>query len=280
MKKHKKIILVIFYLLLVNIFVFSILLGTVFAFNASATAVTFHVFLFALPFLIVDVPIRSDLLIFGVVALFCFFAMKYKDASIRMSDVSNAISFGILSCVLSWVFSRRFMQQYANQLFIEKERDTDGLTRLLTKNASNILMEAYLNSGAYGCCLILDLDNFKAINDRFGHLYGDEVLKRIGKCIVNNTRRVDIVGRFGGDEFIILLTDTNVHEGIKKAYIIMAAIKKEFERDAAHIEKPITCSIGVADSMRHQSYEQLFNAADKALYKAKNAGKNRVEKTE
>lgn len=120
---------------------------------------------------------------------------------------------------------------------------------------------------------ILDLDNFKLINDNFGHQKGDEVLKQTVVEIQKNLRTKDILGRYGGEEFLIIFSDTNIEE----ALFVCERIRETVEKIKWIPENlKTTISIGVADS-KNQSLEKILQEADYYLYEAKHKGKNRVE---
>lgn len=128
--------------------------------------------------------------------------------------------------------------------------------------------------------LIIDMDNFKAINDNFGHLMGDEVLKAVAGCLAEEMRQYDSIGRFGGEEFVAVLSDVDeltalaISERIRQRIALLAVPTRELG------QQPLTglsASIGVACYPEHgDAVESLLHAADGALYAAKRAGRNRV----
>ncbi len=122
--------------------------------------------------------------------------------------------------------------------------------------------------------IIVDLDHFKAINDTHGHATGDEVLREAAQLLRRQCRREDIVARFGGEEFVILLSHCNRDQALEKAEGIRSAL-----HDLNPARLPISGSFGVACSSRdeHSSFNDLFSDADSAVYAAKNNGRNRVE---
>ena len=123
--------------------------------------------------------------------------------------------------------------------------------------------------------IMLDVDNFKSINDRFGHPIGDAVLRQIAGCLSKTARASDTPARYGGEEFVVLAVDTDLTEGIVLAERIRSAIKAI----ALHVDfqsiNP-TASVGVACLRPDESFEQLCARADAAMYLAKNAGRDRV----
>jgi diguanylate cyclase (GGDEF)-like protein len=123
---------------------------------------------------------------------------------------------------------------------------------------------------------VLDLDFFKKVNDTYGHLAGDAVLKEIGSRLRVELRETDFVGRFGGEEFVVLLTNTDLQGSLKLAEIL----RRFVEETPVHFEGqelPVTASIGIAERHDgHETYKEVFADADKALYEAKESGRNCV----
>lgn len=118
---------------------------------------------------------------------------------------------------------------------------------------------------------ILDIDNFKRINDTFGHSTGDVVLKRLAKKIKTMVTAEDITARYGGEEFAVILTNKTMDESL----IILELIRREIEKEN-HVElnRNVTVSIGMHEYSKGELKEEVFNKADQALYEAKNSGKN------
>jgi len=128
--------------------------------------------------------------------------------------------------------------------------------------------------------IVADIDHFKKINDKFGHSAGDEILKAFANCIDENLRASDIVFRYGGEEFVVLLTGTDG----RSARAVANRIRKAIESFAFHCntsndncnEVPLTASLGSASLTAKDTVDSLFEKADKALYHAKEAGRNQV----
>jgi diguanylate cyclase (GGDEF)-like protein/PAS domain S-box-containing protein len=124
--------------------------------------------------------------------------------------------------------------------------------------------------------LMLDLDHFKPINDRFGHQLGDEVLRALARVLTASTRKTDLVARYGGEEFIIMLTETP----LKGALGVAQRIKSEVEQATvmgSGAELKFTVSLGLAPFVKGDTVDALISRADGALYEAKKNGRNRVE---
>ena len=124
---------------------------------------------------------------------------------------------------------------------------------------------------------MLDIDHFKRVNDRYGHLTGDEVLEKIATLIRRNIRDTDIVGRYGGEEFIIILPKTNLSSAWVVAERLRTIIEKTEMKDSAGNVFAITVSQGLAGWERDEDATSLISRADEALYKAKEKGRNRVQ---
>ncbi|WP_050724147.1 GGDEF domain-containing protein [Nitratiruptor sp. SB155-2] len=119
---------------------------------------------------------------------------------------------------------------------------------------------------------MLDIDNFKKINDTKGHLFGDEVLQAFAQILVKNTRKSDIVGRFGGEEFVVVYFDLDEKKAKEKA----EHIRLEFEALSQHFEYPLSVSIGMTNKREGDTLSTLLERSDEALYFSKRNGKNRV----
>ncbi len=169
------------------------------------------------------------------------------------------------------------------QLQIAKEEAiTDVLTQLPNRKAFS---DAFENSFAQGlfdigdhCLLMLDIDNFRKVNDSYGHLFGDKVLKAVANAIRSNTKGKDLVARFGGEEFIVFLPDTNRAGAQVVAEIIRNTIASSQiinPRDGKIINS-VTVSIGLAQFAPGDRLETVIGRADDALYQAKKAGRNRT----
>ncbi len=156
----------------------------------------------------------------------------------------------------------------------------DALTGLMNRSAFNDSFNDFLllskRNGAPLSLLFFDIDNFKSINDTLGHQAGDGVLVRIAELLKTRLRRTDIVGRWGGEEFIVGLIDTD-HEN---AAAIAEALRKSFEDDPRLLHlctSPVTASFGVVTARAGDTMDTLLTRVDSAMYRAKELGKNRVE---
>ncbi len=125
------------------------------------------------------------------------------------------------------------------------------------------------------CIMIFDIDHFKRINDHYGHKAGDQVLQKLAEQCQKTSRTVDLISRYGGEEFVILLPETNLESACRVAERLRQSIMNEpFPTDAGALR--ITISIGVAEAREIDTLHTLIERADVALYKAKETGRNRV----
>jgi len=160
---------------------------------------------------------------------------------------------------------------------LKKLAITDPLTSLPNRRAlDEILQREIERSKRYNrplSVMVIDLDNFKMVNDTFGHSFGDEVLKTVGKILRESCRKVDIVGRYGGDEFIIILPETNLKNTIKVANKLIKNVDKIelFSPNKARIYLSISIGIAVYPDTTIE-LEKLINFADLAMYEAKSLG--------
>lgn len=177
------------------------------------------------------------------------------------------------------------MEQEANDYrsHVEEQRKkalTDPLTGLPNRaawterlDAEVSLWQRYHNSLLLA---VIDVDHFKRVNDDFGHLAGDKVLKIIGTQLSKKLRRTDFIARFGGEEFVVLLPNTSVEEGEPLIQALRAAIEAcPFHFKGERVT--ITCSAGLTAFQTGEGSKQAFERADQALYRAKRGGRNRIE---
>lgn len=152
----------------------------------------------------------------------------------------------------------------------------DQLTGLCNRAHIEDALRVEINrSSRYGhplTVLLFDIDHFKSINDTYGHDVGDRVLKEVAQRAENKLRSVDLVGRWGGEEFLVILAETEK----ENAMIVAEGVRKAVEGGDYGLDRPVTVSIGVASFHEHDLLDTLIKRADLALYEAKHGGRNRV----
>jgi diguanylate cyclase (GGDEF)-like protein len=168
------------------------------------------------------------------------------------------------------------------QLFrgVQDRAMRDGLTRVYNRAYLAEVLPRQLRlarrNGAPVAALMVDVDHFKRINDTLGHAAGDKVLVAMARCIEQQLRASDVVVRYGGEEFTVILPDTPIAGAFVTAERLRAAIAAMTDRDGLPEGLRITASIGVAAALKGDDGAQLLPRADAALYQAKRGGRNRV----
>jgi diguanylate cyclase (GGDEF)-like protein len=173
------------------------------------------------------------------------------------------------------------VRRYQHKL--EKSAATDALTTLLNRQAFDfVFQQALLDSERSRmplCVIIFDIDHFKKINDSKGHLIGDHVLKELAMIAKRSLRESDVICRWGGEEFLILLKNCQLEKATSIAETLRETIaNNDFARTTTDLKKElkITVSMGVAECKLHESSDSVFERADVALYQAKENGRNSV----
>lgn len=190
--------------------------------------------------------------------------------------ISLAVSAFIILMMIFTLVRKKDFERRSKEL--NEKAETDLLTELNNKISTEEKIQNYLTTHKkeQAMMFVLDIDNFKKINDTMGHAFGDEVLRAVGKGLRAEFRYSDIIGRMGGDEFCILLKGLNndaliIKEANRLLYFFRNLVVGDYVKYSA------TASIGAAVFPRDgENFEELYKAADKALYKAKRRGKNQL----
>ncbi|HEY0018280.1 MAG TPA: diguanylate cyclase [Longimicrobium sp.] len=174
----------------------------------------------------------------------------------------------------------RLLEQLRTQAAeLERQTREDGLTGVFNRRHLDTLLavewERALRFGRSLTVAMLDVDHFKAVNDRFSHAAGDEVLRTVARILRENTRGVDVVARYGGEEFCLILVEAGVDEGARLCDRLRALVQAH-DWSAIRTGLAVTVSIGVAGLHEAEAPGALLAAADLRLYAAKHAGRNRV----
>ena len=165
---------------------------------------------------------------------------------------------------------------------LREQATHDPLTGVLNRRACLDSLLSELNrggrSGSPVCICMADIDYFKRVNDAHGHLAGDEVLREVARRMQNSLRGYDAIGRFGGEEFPLVLPGCSIEEGVKLAERICHVVRSEpVKVENWSFEVSISLGVAVAYQPAPRDMEALLGSADAALYRAKEAGRNRVE---
>lgn len=156
---------------------------------------------------------------------------------------------------------------------LKNKANSDHLTNIFNKRYFNKYLRGFIKKNRQGCILFFDIDHFKKINDTYGHLAGDEILKELANIIKSHLRQEDVFVRWGGEEFIILFENILLDEAAKKAEEIRALVVKT----KLYKNIDVTISIGVVEIEQESSKKEILGKADQMLYKAKESGRNCIK---
>lgn len=175
-------------------------------------------------------------------------------------------------------YSINSLLSYTDKIIKDKEflATTDLLTGVMNRRSFIAAADKEMKrSERYGMPLSLiycDIDFFKSVNDQHGHAIGDKVLKKFAKTLKENLRSNDYVGRWGGEEFIVLATEADLASAEK----LSEKLRQKIMALSVHPVKQVTSSFGVAQKKKDESFAALCERADQALYQAKESGRNKV----
>lgn len=218
-------------------------------------------------------PLFSRDLLQGVIALLWEYDRK-GDSYFHMDDIMRIVA----------VQTAQGLERHHLYTGVEKIGLTDELTGLANRRMFNYLMEREINRSRLYVrpfsLLMIDIDFFKKINDQWGHLAGDMVLRELAALMRENFRKLDVPVRYGGEEFAVLLPETSLEDAIQPAERFRVAVEQaRFVHRRERI--PVTISLGVASIgnspiSEELDSEELLQFADRALYQAKQNGRNRI----
>lgn len=234
-------------------------------------ATTFITFLLVLPMFMIDKPffMAMELCAASVVYLVWMYGVKSYD--VWRTDLVNVVTYTIVGVFLNIIANSIRVREFVLTRQINIQKDLDELTGLINKGALTRKINDFIafNSTKKGIMFMMDIDHFKSINDNFGHDAGDDVLEQFGHFLKAEFVDGEIVGRFGGDEFIIFIKDKDDPEVISN---IAHKIKTEATNTITmpNPEEKVSISIGVAVYKgRETSFSELFKKSDTALYLSK-----------
>jgi two-component system cell cycle response regulator len=196
---------------------------------------------------------------------------------VRERRLRRGDQFSIGDTIFKFLSGNDVESQYHDIVF--RMAITDGLTNLANrKQLDTVLSEELPRAQRHGrhlSLLMIDIDHFKKINDTFGHLTGDSVLRGLATALTKRLRPNDKLGRFGGEEFCLVLPETSLSSAVRIAEDLRSIVAHQtFAAEGQEIH--VTVSMGAAAATPTMTVEQLYKAADEMLYKAKASGRNRV----
>jgi len=158
---------------------------------------------------------------------------------------------------------------------INESATTDYLTGLANRRKVTGELDKVLSSNKTYSIILIDIDHFKEINDTHGHDVGDKILRRFARFLLHNVNKTSTVGRWGGEEFVLLMPNTNASTAMKEAERVRTLINNENLAPEGQTKK-LTASFGVAENEEKEAWETVIKRADVALYRAKHAGRNQT----
>ncbi|MES2026404.1 MAG: GGDEF domain-containing protein [Pseudomonadota bacterium] len=257
---------------------------------APATQILFTPFLFlTMAFVMHRVSPRTMLLLtmatlFGYMAVIASHYYQYDDWS--MLKLEGALFLGLLLTLPGFVVLASRMQELHNALFkatrkikdIEEDARRDALLGCFNRRYIVAALEQQKRmsdeTGSPLCLAVIDLDHFKRVNDEAGHLGGDEVLRTFARIAEKNVRQHDVFGRYGGEEFLLVLPETSLLAALN----IAERIREQVEQHDwnGKLRHRVTVSIGLTQHIPGESVLDLFSRTDTAMYMAKQGGRNQV----
>lgn len=274
LKKHEEAVLPVYYAFILLAMTVAILMGTIWGVTTNAT--TFVMLLLMFPMLMIDRPQRIHIVMGVLCVVFCVVDAQVKTGQLRDLDIANAVVFYLLSVIISRQTIKAKMSDIIVKHELKRQRDVDMLTKLSNRGAFERVVAQYIHeSNQNAVLMIMDIDNFKSVNDTMGHAYGDMVLQLVGEYMKEAFRSSDTVSRLGGDEFVAFLPAAG------DIGLILKKAEKLTERIAGiKVGSEPACVIGASAGLARYpsngcSFEELYKRADEALYQAKQSGKGR-----
>lgn len=268
LKKDSLVAQLIIYLSISMLFLFGAMITQN---QPDAPATTFIVMLLITPMFMIDKPYFIAIELGVASAIFLIWMHGVKPYDIWKMDAVNVISYAFVGIFLHVIANSIRIKEFVLTREIRIQKDTDELTGLMNKSAvtreiNNFLADKSRNKGLM---FLLDIDRFKSINDTYGHDVGDSVIRQFGAFLRDAFTHGEIIGRFGGDEFILFIKDTD------NALIAEEAAHRIIDGAAERIKLPnAECGVGVSVGIAayhgmETNYSEIFKKADIAMYRAK-----------
>ena len=239
------------------------------------TAMLFVMAVFLIPNLWKNCVIAACVILAGYITFRVFLLVPAETVSTFMQGIYLGIC---LICCAIFLFGRETSRrkQFATEKLLEHMAITDGLTNIYNRARFEHVLGGWIKNKRRSpfSLLLFDIDNFKKVNDRFGHTAGDQVLVGVSEQVSAHIRDEDIFARWGGEEFVILFGGT----GLEKASELAERLRRAVEVNPHADVGKVTISIGIAEYREGETITEFVNRADEKMYEAKKAGKNQVMK--
>jgi diguanylate cyclase (GGDEF)-like protein len=244
------------------------------AYRYTVPETNFAIFVMLIPLMWISYT-ESPVRIAITVALFSFY-VAFLVNLFGLMDHVIVYQFAICIVAASAFFYLSIPSLLANNQNLRHRALTDNLTGVASRDhlvhqAQFEVMKSHTEGNPLAL-IVFDLDNFKPINDVLGHVEGDKALTKVSRTARLQLRKTDLLGRYGGDEFVILMPDSTLEQAVQKA----ERIRQEIQKLTFSHALQLSCSFGVSELRDGDDFITLFERADSALYKAKREGRNRV----
>lgn len=210
---------------------------------------------------------------FSVVVTVILVPLTFELPNLASDLVKSALIALMCAVPTCWFMGNEMLKNEELTKVLRGLVNRDRLTDAATRDYFFDRMEARPDS--YGVSLMIDIDHFKSINDTYGHLAGDQVIRRVAEALRRSVREEDIVCRFGGEEFVVFLADHEAEHGVEIAERIRSAIENEVVR-VRDATISVTVSIGGSLKDALTDINEALRLADDALYRAKESGRNQT----
>ena len=264
---------VIYLYIFISIILFSaVIFDSIFI--ADNDAFLFMILLIFLPAMIMDKPWRVALFILAFSVFFGVHAVFAKEGTVLLTDIIHLTVCTVFALIhfVTVYFSR--VSGYMNKTNVEQTAEHDKLTGIYNRWGGEGLIKNYVTNSLSGTLMIIDLDDFKHVNDTYGHAVGDDVLVAVARVLTSVFRESDVVMRMGGDEYVVYAVGMADRIFVEKR---LAQLNERMRgiHPAGVSTDSVTVSIGAAiNDGSYPDYEILFGAADKVLYEVKAHGKD------
>lgn len=204
------------------------------------------------------------------------YLISYENCEEVSSIEKDALTLLVISTIILLILSMLIFVVLQKISKINEIATYDSLTGVYNRNTMNELLEYELErierKNKPLSILYMDIDDFKSVNDKYGHEKGDFVLKKVVELMLQKLRKSDRLGRWGGEEFLVMLPETDEEEAV----LVAEKLREVISMGDYTIPREVTCSFGVATHMDEEDLDSMIARADRYLYKAKKEGKNRV----
>ena len=272
LRKESRIPKLLMYLSMSLLFVFGCLVTKN---NSHIPATTFIALLLITPMFMIDRPIYMTIELCAASTVFLIWMHSVKEPDIWAVDVINVVIFTIVGIFLNIIADSVRIREFVLTRKLNIQKDTDELTGLKNKAALIREVNAILHNGKTdkGVLFVMDVDKFKSINDTFGHDVGDDVIVQFGTILAKQFTNGEIAARFGGDEFVVFVEDTDSADKARK--IADGIINGAAEVILPTVGRKMSVSVGAALYSGEKDFSEIFKKADSSLYRAKADAENR-----